>query len=256
MKLTAADRRAVVENLLDIDVFSIMNTLVRARFQMVKEYIKDIDYKIEIAKSKIDEKQKLIKTLEKKSSDSVEKHKTEINESEKQIKEFQEDIEIYQNDIDKLLEQTKDRVAISNNILKSESLETQLKNEIKTIYKNIKFYEENDTCPSCKQNIEQHHKECVYKEKEDERNEIIESLEMLVDNIEVAENKLSAINKTLENIHKIEKQVYNKQNQISVSSQYISKMKKNIESILNEGTEVQETKDELNKLIGEGTKHS
>jgi len=60
MQLTASDRRLVVENLLDIDVFSVMNTLVRARLQMTKEYIKDIDIKIQIAKSKIDEKQKLI----------------------------------------------------------------------------------------------------------------------------------------------------------------------------------------------------
>ena len=60
MQLSASDRRAVVENLLDIDVFSVMNTLVRARLQMAKEYIKDIDAKIEIAKSKVDDKQKLI----------------------------------------------------------------------------------------------------------------------------------------------------------------------------------------------------
>ena len=255
MKLTASDRRAVVENLLDIDVFSVMNALVRARFQMVKEYIKDIDYRIEIAKSKIDEKQKLIDTLEKKSSDSVGKYKAEIDESEKQIKELQEEIETCQNNIDKLLEQTKDKDVISKNLLKSESLETQLKNKVKTIDKNVKFYEENDTCPSCKQNIELHHKECVYKEKEDERKETIESLEMLIDNIEVAEKKLNDINEILEDVHKTEKEVSNKQNQISASSQYIGKMRKNIESVLDEGLEVQETKDELNKLIGEGTKY-
>ena len=60
MKLNASDRRVVVENLLDIDVFSVMNSLVRARFQMAEAYVKDIDHKIEIAKSRIDEKQKLI----------------------------------------------------------------------------------------------------------------------------------------------------------------------------------------------------
>ena len=66
MQLSVTDRRLVVENLLDIDVFSVMNTLVRARLQMTKEYVKNFDTKIEIAKSKIDEKQKLIDTLEKK----------------------------------------------------------------------------------------------------------------------------------------------------------------------------------------------
>ncbi len=78
MKLTAKDRRLVVENLLDIDVFSVMNTIVRARLQMAKEYIKDIDHKVDIVKSKVEEKEKLIKTILRKSSESIESYKSEI----------------------------------------------------------------------------------------------------------------------------------------------------------------------------------
>ena len=255
MQLSASDRRAVVENLLDIDVFSVMNTLVRARLQMTKEYVRGIDTDIEIAKSKVDEKQKLIDTLEKKSSDSVDNYKKEINKSYDQIIELAEEIEVYQKNVDKLLEEVKDKDGISKNLLKSESLETQLNSKIKNIERNVKFYEENDTCPSCKQDIQEHHKECVYKEKEDEKKEIKEALETLVSNIEVAEKKLSDINEILEDIQKIEKQVSTNQSQMSASTQYIDKMQKNIESVLGEATEVQETKDELNQLIGEGKQH-
>jgi len=250
MQLTAADRRAVVENLLDIDVFSVMNTLVRARLQVAKEYIKDIDHKIELAKSKVDEKEKLIKTLEKKSSDSVDKYRKEIEATQKQIEELQNDIKKHIEDSDNILEQIKDKDIVPKSLIQMESTEQQLRNKIKNIHKNIKFYEENDICPSCKQDIQQHHKECVFLEKEKEKEGIEIATEELVKHIQGTEKRMGDINAFLEDIKGFEKQ-----NQISASSQYINKMQGNVESVLNEETEVEETKSELNQLIGEGKQH-
>ena len=255
MQLSAADRRLVVENLLDIDVFSVMNTLVRARLQMTKEYIKDIDTKIEIAKSKVDEKQKLINALEKKSSDSVEKYQQEIEESQKQIKELQEDVKNQQQEVNGLLEQIKDSETVPKTLIEMESEHKQLKSNIKSIEKTVKFYQENDTCPSCKQDIQEHHKDCIFQESEKEHKDIVEQMEELSSNIENTEKRLSDINVVLGEVHSFEKQIATKQNQISASNQYINKMQKNIESVLNEGTEVEETKDELNQLLGEGKNH-
>ena len=252
MQLSASDRRAVVENLLDIDVFSVMNTLVRAKLQMSKEYIKDIDAKIEIAKSKVDDKQKLINTLEKKSSDSVEKYQKEIEESRKQIQEFEEHINKQKSNIENLSKKIKDKDTVPKSLIDMESNERELKNKIKTIQKNVKFYEENDTCPSCKQDIQQHHRESVYKEKEEERTSIEKELSVLLESIEHTEKRMGDINEIVDAIQNIEKQISSKQNEKSVSSRYIDKMQKNIESVLNEGTEIQEVKDELNQLVGEG----
>jgi len=255
MQLPAKDRRLVVENLLDIDVFSVMNTLVRARLQMAKEYIKDIDHKVEIVKSKVDEKQKLIKTLEKKSSDSVESYKGEIEESHKQIDEMRSEINKQQENIEHLFDQVKDKDEVPRRLLKMEGLETQLKNKIKTIEKSVKFYEENDTCPSCKQDIQEHHKECVFKEKGEERKEVEDGIEELVENIDNTGKRLNDINAVLQTVDGLQVQINEKQNQIDSSLRYIGKMQDSIEDIMKEGTEVQETKDELNQLLGEGKQH-
>ena len=252
MQLPAKDRRLVVENLLDIDVFSVMNTLVRARLQMAKEYIKDIDHKVELTKEKVDAKQTLINTLEKKSSDNAEKYKEEIESSQSQIDELLTEILTYQKKIDGLLKQVDDKDTISGELLDSESLEKQLKNKIKTIDQNIKFYEENDICPSCKQDIDDTHREAIYKEKGDSKKEIEESVETLSDTIEKIESRLTNINAILEDVYKIEQEVTKKQNQISASNQYINRMQDNIKSTLTEGVEVQDIKDELNQLLGEG----
>jgi DNA repair exonuclease SbcCD ATPase subunit len=252
MKLTAKDRRLVVENLLDIDVFSVMNTLVRAKLQVAKEYIKDIDHKVELVKSKVDEKEKLIKTLLKKSSDSAESYKGEIEESRKQIEELRSEIKKQQENIDRLLEKVKDKDEVPRKLLKMEGLEQQLKNKIKNIDKNVKFYKENDICPSCKQDIEEHHKECVFKEKGEERKEVEEGITELVENIDTTGKRLDDINIVLQEINSLQTQINEKQNQIDSSLRYIEKMQKNIEGIMEEGEEVEESKKELNELIGEG----
>ncbi|MBT4661065.1 MAG: AAA family ATPase [Candidatus Marinimicrobia bacterium] len=252
MKLPAKDRRLVVENLLDIDVFSVMNILVRGRLQSIKEQITDIDHKIEIMKEKVDAKHKLIETLQKKSSDNINKHKTEIENTKIATQELQEEIKNHQTNIDALLESVKDKNNITDNLLQAESSQKEFKGKIKNIERNVKFYEENDNCPSCKQDIQEHHKESVFKEQAEEKSKTQNQLEKILDEIQITEDKLNEINKTIEDIHKIEKTVNGKQNQISASSQYVTKLLKNIESSMVEGTEIQEAKDELNQIIGEG----
>ena len=255
MQLSTTDRRLVVENLLDIDVFSVMNTLVRARLQMTKEYVKDIDTKIEIAKSKVDEKQKLINTLEKKSSDSVEKYELEIEESKKQIEDLESEIKELQSKVVKLRQKIKDVDVVPKSLIKMETLEGQLKSKIKGITKNAKFYEDNDTCPSCKQNIQEHHKKNVWEEMLQEQEEIQNAILDLNSKVKDTEKRLGEINSVVEDINKLEKGISHKQNQISVSSQYTRKIQNDIDSILTEGSEVQESKDELQQLLGEGKVH-
>jgi len=252
MKLSTTDRRLVVENLLDIDVFSVMNTLVRSRLQMAKEYIKDIDHEVEIIKSKIDSKQKLIDTLEKRSSDSAANYKEEARVTGNQMNELREDIELHIKKIDKFMEKIKDKDGVSDNLLQSEVLETELKNKIKDIERNVKFYEENDTCPSCKQDIQEHHKECVYKEQAEEKTNIKETLEIIVGNIKVAEKKLNTINETLEDIQTENEQIQNKRHQLGAHAKYFQKMLNSAKEASVEGKEIQEEKNEINQLIDEG----
>ena len=252
MQLTAADRRAVVENLLDIDVFSVMNTLVKARMQITKESVKDVDHKIEIAKSKIEEKEKTIKTLERKSSDSLESYRKEIHDTQNKIQEITHEVSRMRMNVEGLLGQVTDKDIIPKSLLTMEGLENQLKIKIKSIESGMKFYEDNDTCPSCKQSIQEHHKECMINEKIEERTEIEKVIEELLVKIDHHEKRLSDINAILDTVHNIEKKISERQSEVSASNQFIAKVQKSIESIQNEGDEVQESRDEMNQLIGEG----
>ena len=253
MQLSASDRRLVVENLLDIDVFSVMNTLVRAKLQMTKEYVKDADTKIEILKNKVDEKQKLVSTLEKKSADSIEDYKNEISTNNEEVLIIQKEIKTIQYKIKSFFERVKDKDDVPKRLLKMEGLEHQLNNKIKNIEKNVKFYEENDTCPSCKQDIEECHKKSMFDDKANERKEVEDGISDLTENINTTSERMTEINEILNSIESLEFEINEKQTRINVALRYINTIQNRIDEASNEGTEVQETKDEMNKLIGEGT---
>ena len=135
MQLSAADRRSVVENLLDIDVFSVMNTLVKARLQMAKEYIKDIDHKIDLVKNRIEDKEKLISTLEKKSNDSVENYQKEITENQNHLDDLKDQIENQKSSVTNLESQINDKDFISSSLLKMDDIDKQMKRKSKNISK-------------------------------------------------------------------------------------------------------------------------
>ena len=248
MQLSASDRRSVVENLLDIDIFSVMNGLVKGKAQLTKDQIKDIEYKIILTKNKAEEKEKLINSLEKKSSASIEKYKKEIEVSKKSISKLESSIASIQKEVDDLFLSIPDKDETSTNLIQSESEITQLNKKLKNIQKSVKFYEDNDSCPTCKQDIQQHHKKSVHAEKEQERSEIDKEIEYQNVCIESLERRLTIINSVLSDIQEKEKQISGKQSEISALFQYVSKMEQSVASVLSETTEVQEVKSELTKL--------
>ena len=255
MQLSAADRRSVVENLLDIDVFSVMNTLVKARLQMAKEYIKDIDHKIDLVKNRIEDKEKLISTLEKKSNDSVENYQKEITENQNHLDDLKDQIENQKSSVTNLESQINDKDFISSSLLKMDDIDKQMKRKSKNIKKEITFYENNKICPSCNQSIVEEHKNNVLQSLRDKDKIYEQRLLDIEKEIDLKEKRLGDINSIIENVNNIEKQISIKQNEVSASLQYIDKIQKNIKSILNEGSEIQEAKNELNQLIGEGKNH-
>jgi DNA repair exonuclease SbcCD ATPase subunit len=252
MQLSASDRRLVVENLLDIDIFSVMNGLVKSKVQLNKDQIKDIEYKIILTKNKAEEKEKLIKSLEKKSNESIEKYKKEIEVSKKSISKLESSIDSIQKEVDELFLSIPDKDETSTNLIQSESEITQLNKKLKNIQKSVKFYEDNDSCPTCKQDIQQHHKESVHAEKEQERSDINKEIEYQNVCIESLERRLTIINSVLSDIQEKEKQISGKQSEISALLQYVSKMEQSVTSVLSETTEVQEVKGELTKLATVG----
>ena len=154
MQLKAGERRDVIEDLLDIQIFTTMNTLLKERITSNKTEITEIKYQIDLLENKI--------SSSKAHNESIRKLKQiEVGKLKEKLREQVEFIEAEQVIVDSLLDEvaetTKSISDKSNAKKKLEELQTldgELSNRLKSLRKEIAFYEHNDNCPTCKQGIE------------------------------------------------------------------------------------------------------
>jgi DNA repair exonuclease SbcCD ATPase subunit len=155
MQLPAQHRRDVIEDLLDIGIFSKMNIILKEKNSNLKDKIRDIEYQIEVLKNKIETQKKYITDINRINKDLRE-------QKESSIKSLRGESEQLSGKNDELI------IKISHNnavwpltlekLQKKQSLlfqyQTQFNTDIKTVVKDAKFFEDNDDCPTCTQKID------------------------------------------------------------------------------------------------------
>ena len=154
MQLSAQNRRDVIEDLLDINVFSKMNSLLKEKNSLLKEEIKDNDYTFELTKDKIDLQKKYIHEVEALSNDQIEEKETEISNTEETISNLQYENSVASEEIERLSDGLEE--SLKTNHDKKQTLlhyNAEFNQKIKQLVKDSKFYEENVTCPTCSQDI-------------------------------------------------------------------------------------------------------
>ena len=155
MQLTAPNRREVIEDLLDIRIFSSMNNFLKDKVRIEKEQIKSLDLKKENIKDKILMQENFMKELEEQGKTSVkanqDKITTLIDDSEYCSNSNQE-LEVKVSDLTKEQEKLS---GSSQKLLKLNNLKGKITQKVSTITKEHKFFSENVTCPTCTQTIEE-----------------------------------------------------------------------------------------------------
>jgi DNA repair exonuclease SbcCD ATPase subunit len=216
MQLSASDRRNVIENILDINIFSTMNVVLKGKILSLKETLKNYASKIEIEKSKISSQENLINTLEKKNKednqeklDRIEELKTNILEKESWI--ISNNLYDPEKGINTNLEATKKN---KNKILSITKAIAEVEAEQKKFEKEIKFFQENKTCPTCSQNIDDSVKKSKIlsnnleisdiKNKVDLGNKSIKDIEMQNQSLE---NALKELQKTLDHVKQLNRDI-------------------------------------------------
>ena len=200
MQLPAGIRREVIEDLLDIRIFSTMSVLLKDRISGNKDDIlsnkNQIQNSIDILE--LHEKQKQ-KNSEKKNELIIVSNER-ISELHFNINRVNEEIAIVQNEIDKLLIDIKDESKVIKRISKIESLESDLESTKTKAKKTIKFYEEHDNCPTCTQTIDALIKSQKIEEKQSSLDKINDALILLGKELSETQNryqKISEINKNI-----------------------------------------------------------
>jgi DNA repair exonuclease SbcCD ATPase subunit len=159
MRLPLAARREIIEDILDIQIFSTMNVSLKEKIKVINDELKDHEYKLSLVKEKIDMQKKFMLDIDKKNKEDIQE-----KENRKEIlltEALDYETEILNNDkeIDTKTIAVSDTQTLKTTITKVSTLKEKLSTKRKSHAKEKKFFEENDACPTCGQSIEEHFKQ-------------------------------------------------------------------------------------------------
>ena len=251
MKLSNIDRRKIVEDLLDINIFSTMGNMLRSRILENKDKLQLISTRLTVLITKIDSHKNLIERMENKAKESVSSYKEDLQTTNKQIQELTDELNEWQKEVDELSKKTKDENQLSSKLIKAEGLENQLKSNIKKFTKDIAFYTDNHSCPTCDQSITNEHKQSEISKKNKKIKEFNDAVNKIGETILSAENTLTEINSILADITKLDKKISNNNSSISASNQYITKLNADIQEIAQDREELDNERERLEEMEAE-----
>lgn len=155
MQLNSANRREVIEDLLDIRIFSAMNGLLKDKMRNLKEQIKSTDLKKENLKDKVKMQKDFIEELENRGNANINSNKEKITKLDGELVVFMKDNAVLEEDIYKYTKEQEEVVGAGDKLVKLNNLKGKLSQKVGTITKEHKFFTENTVCPTCTQEIEE-----------------------------------------------------------------------------------------------------
>ncbi len=223
MQLRSKDRREVVEDILDIKIFSLMNFLLKHKVKEVSEELKSIEYEFRITKEKIDLQSKYIEDIKKNKVKLIEEKVSLVNETKSVKLEESKKVDALNEEVKILQPKVSNKQEIKNSIREYHKMEAKLSNRIDENERQKKFFEENETCPVCTQDIESELKKKKIEEKHNRIKELHSGIEKLKVELKSKENILNDVELLL-------KQIREKEVEIAKSCASITHMQKLIMS--------------------------
>ena len=155
MQLTATNRREVIEDLLDIRIFSSMNNLIKDKIRGLREEIKVLDLKKESLNDKVRMQKNFIEELELRGKENIKSKETKIQNILVEENDLMNNNAIIEEDVFKLNKEVECVSGATSKLRKLGNLKGKISNKVSTITKEHKFFTENTVCPTCTQSIEE-----------------------------------------------------------------------------------------------------
>ena len=197
MQLRARHRRQVVEEILDIEIFSKMNLMFREKAKSQDEIIKQDDFQYQILDSKIEDKKAYIDDISNRGKDLADSKKVEIAKADTDIDNYNFKILDLRKEIAGLQKEILDETKVNNMKSKLHSMEAKLENTCNKHKKDLKFFETYDDCPTCQQAIDAAFKATMIDKKKEKVAELDSALGQIDKEIKTNQMRLDTINKTM-----------------------------------------------------------
>lgn len=247
MKLSTPDRRQIVEDLLDIEIFTHMNTVAKDKVKTIKTKLSDIKNQMNDASGKLKVHETYQQDIQSNNAELIEEKLAAIEYKKEEIEVYKESIEIFQDELEELEEDIK-KVACIDKIREVERKKLTVEGKIEDQDIKIAFYKDHDECDSCKQEIHELHKNQMIVEAQDKKEKAKAVLKKL-------ENALSILNKNMDRqleLEKDRKKIEDDIRDLTIKSKSLKDNIKDLESdVIKLKLKDKESKDNKEKEINE-----
>jgi DNA repair exonuclease SbcCD ATPase subunit len=231
MQLRPEYRRQVVEEILDIEIFSKMNFLLKDKVKNQDELIKQADFNCQLIDSKIESQKKHIEDLSCNNQHSIEKKQLEIQKAETDIGNYTLDIDRVTTEKTALQNEILDETKINNKYKQLHNVEAKLENTCSKHKKDLEFFKTHNDCPTCQQTIDEAFKSTMIDKKNNKVVEVESAMSQLVKEIDNTETRLTKINDTMVAIREKELLINRYETSISEINKYIADKQSEIDEL-------------------------
>ena len=252
MQLTPPNRREVIEDLLDIRIFSTMNTLLKDRVKSLKDSIRDHEYKLDMAKERVEMQQRFITDLKEQSAANNAQRQGEITSLRDEIVKVQEMVDADMKLCSELQGQVTQYATVDEELGKLRVFESKFKDKKKTFQRDLKFFKKNDTCPTCKQSITEEFrtsKEATITDSISELEKASVDLQAKIDDITTS---VTAKQNLLENIQNLQQEIASNNREIRWKQDAIGKIEESIEKTNGGGANLKREQAKLKEIARDG----
>ena len=256
MQLTCANRREVIEDLLDIRIFSLMNNILKDKLRTQKEQVKSMDLKKETLKDKMKMQQNFIDELENRGKQNIEGNNKKITKLISEVDEYLKENTKLQEDLQNTTKQQEEVAGARQKLSKLNTLRGKLSAKVSAVTKEHKFFTENTVCPTCTQDIEESFRLNKIDDVQNTAKELKEGFDELESTIQFEqerERQFNALSKEITNLtHGISQnntRVSGNQRQIRDLEQEIQTITENLANRNTEHEKLDEFKSNLQQTI-------
>jgi len=255
MQLSAADRRAIIEELLDIQIFSAMNNIIKEKITINKDSITAIKHEIDLAQQKYDLQKLHTDEVDQNNAEKVIQYESAIQISLGEIQEIHANTANTTTKIEEKLQLVSGKNQVETKLKTITKLESQIEANLSKYKKDISFFQQNDNCPTCRQEIALGFKETEIANNNLKVTECEHGLRELEKKLTEEQNKLNTISEIQKEIQKLQilvatnnTAVIEKQKYIKTVEKQLEELNSNKESTAKEQQHLQELLDCLLKL--------
>lgn len=248
MQLSAADRRSIIEELLDIQIFSSMNKLVKEKLDGIKDKSRDNKYAMDLTSEKIKMQKQNIEEHRKHNEEEIENKKAEIVVSESQSLQLQNDVELIQKHINQLDARISDQTKVLSKNKKIIQMESKAQSVLSKVVKDILYFQDNEVCHTCNQPIDKEFSKNKIAEREDKKKEIEDGLQKLAEEMEKTNRRIKEIQSIQVDIVKHQNAISEHNATIRAIGTYIQRLQNEISSLLDRKGVIIDDNEKLSEL--------